>query len=30
MDEALDASRMVKAGYSVDRIRREIDRKYGQ
>jgi hypothetical protein len=30
MDEALDASRMVKAGYPVDRIRAEIDRKYGR
>jgi hypothetical protein len=30
MDEALDASRMQKARYSADRIRAEIDRKYGQ
>jgi hypothetical protein len=30
MDEALDASRMVKTGYSVDRIRSEIDRTYGR
>lgn len=30
MDEALDASRMGKAGYSVDRIRAEIDRTYGR
>ncbi len=30
MDEALDASRMVKAGDRVDRIRAEIDRKYGK
>jgi hypothetical protein len=30
MDEALDASRMQEAGYSADRIRAEIDRKYGQ
>jgi len=30
MDEALDASRMVTAGYSLDRIRAEIDRKYGR
>jgi hypothetical protein len=30
MDEALDASRMVKAGYSTDQIRSEIDRKYGR
>ena len=30
MDEALDASRMRKAGYSTDQIRAEIDRKYGQ
>jgi hypothetical protein len=30
MDEALDASRMVKAGYSVGRIRAEIDRKFGR
>jgi hypothetical protein len=30
MDEALDASRMVKAGYPVARIRAEIDRVYGR
>jgi hypothetical protein len=30
MDEALDASRMVKAGYPVARIRAEIDRKFGR
>jgi hypothetical protein len=30
MDEALDASRMVKAGYEVSRIRAEIDGKYGR
>jgi hypothetical protein len=30
MDEALDASRMQKAGYSAHRIRAEIGRKYGQ
>jgi len=30
MDEALDASRMVKEGYSVARIRTEIDRRYGR
>ena len=30
MDEALDASRMHKAGYSVERIRAEIDGKYGR
>ena len=30
MDEALDASRMVKAGYPVTRIRAEIDRKYAR
>jgi hypothetical protein len=30
MDEALDASRMVDAGYSADQIRSEIDRKYGR
>ena len=30
MDEALDASRMVNAGYSVEQIRTEIDRKYGR
>jgi hypothetical protein len=30
MDEALDASRMVKAGYSVEQIRREIDGRYGR
>lgn len=30
MDEALDASRMVNAGYPVEQIRSEIDRKYGR
>ncbi len=30
MDEALDASRMVKAGYPAARVRAEIDRKYGR
>ena len=30
MDEALDASRMQKAGYSADRVRAEIDRKYAR
>ena len=30
MDEALDASRMVKAGLGVARIRAEIDRTHGQ
>jgi len=30
MDEALDASRMQKAGYSTDRIRAEIDRTYAR
>ena len=30
MDEALDASRMVKAGTPVAKIRTEIDRKYGR
>ena len=30
MDEALDASRMQKVGYSAEQIRAEIDRKYGQ
>jgi len=30
MDEALDASRMVKAGHSIDRIRADIDRTYGR
>ena len=30
MDEALDASRMQKAGYPTDRIRAEIDRKYAR
>ncbi len=30
MDEALEASRMVKAGYPVARIRAEIDRTYGR
>ena len=30
MDEALDASRMVKAGYRVEQVRAEIDKKYGR
>lgn len=30
MDEALDASRMVKAGSQVAEIRVAIDRKYGK
>jgi hypothetical protein len=30
MDEALDASRTQKAGYSTDGIRAEIDRKYAR
>ncbi len=30
MDEALDAFRMVRAGYPVARIRAEIDRKYAR
>ena len=30
MDEALDASRLAKAGYSTDRVRAEIDRKYAR
>ena len=30
MDEALDASRMVKAGYRAEQIRAEIDKKYGR
>jgi hypothetical protein len=30
MDEALDASRMVKAGYSVSEIRAATDAKYGR
>jgi hypothetical protein len=30
MDEALDASRMVKVGRSIADIRPEIDRKYGR
>ena len=30
MDEALDASRLAKAGDSVAPIRAEIDRKYGR
>jgi hypothetical protein len=30
MDEALDASRMVKAGYSIVQIRAEIDRTYAR
>ena len=30
MDEALDASRMQKAGHLADRIRAEIDRKYAR
>lgn len=29
MDEALDASRMAKAGHSIAQIRAEIDRTYG-
>jgi hypothetical protein len=30
MDEALDASRMQKSGYSTERVRAEVDRKYGR
>jgi hypothetical protein len=30
MDEALDASRMAKAGFPIERIRSEIDRTYGR
>ena len=30
MDEALDASRMVKAGDPVAEIRTAIDRRYGR
>ena len=30
MDEALDASRMVKAGYRIAQIRAEIDRRYAR
>ena len=30
MDEALDASRMARAGSRVDQVRAEIDRKYGK
>ncbi len=30
MDEALDASRMAKAGHSIAVIRAQIDRKYGR
>ena len=30
MDEALDASRMVQAGWNVDDIKKAIDRKYGR
>jgi hypothetical protein len=30
IEEALDASHMVRVGYSLDRIRAEIDRKYGR
>jgi hypothetical protein len=30
MDEALDASRMVTAGYSVEQIQAELDRSYGR
>jgi len=30
MDEALDAPRMVKAGWSVDQVRAAIDRTYGR
>jgi hypothetical protein len=29
-EEALDASHMVRVGYSLDRVRAEIDRKYGR
>ena len=30
MDEALDASRMAKAGSSIEQIRVDIDRTYGR
>lgn len=30
MNEALDASRMVKAGWDVAKIRSEIDRNYAR
>ena len=30
MDEALDASRMVKAGRPIAEVTAEIDRKYGR
>jgi hypothetical protein len=30
MDEALDASRMVKAGYDIPQIRLAIDRRFGR
>jgi hypothetical protein len=30
MDEALDASRMAKAGWDVARIRAALDRTYGR
>lgn len=30
MDEALDASRMVKAGRPIAEIKTEIDRTYGR
>ena len=30
MDEALDASRMAKAGLPIDGIRAEIDAKYAR
>jgi hypothetical protein len=30
MDEALDASRMVKAGYGIAQIRLAIDRRFGR
>jgi hypothetical protein len=30
MDEALDASRMVKQGLTTAQVRTEIDRKYGR
>jgi hypothetical protein len=30
MDEALDASRMAKAGLPIEGIRVEIDRTYGR
>jgi hypothetical protein len=30
MDEALDASRMVRQGWKLAEIRKTVDRKYGR